>query len=93
MAEEYQKVFKGVYGSYNDYPKGDNDNLLAGLSYFTWIVALVALVAIKPLSPYLRFHAIQAIGLIIANFVLAMIMAITLMFIVGICLLPFSLAL
>jgi hypothetical protein len=28
MADEYQKVFKGVYGSYNDYPKNDNDNLL-----------------------------------------------------------------
>jgi uncharacterized membrane protein len=93
MTDEYQKVYKGVFGSYNDYPKNENDNILAGLSYLTWIVALVGLIAIKPLSPYLRFHAIQAIGLAIVSFTLSMVMAITLMFFIGLCLLPFALAL
>jgi uncharacterized membrane protein len=93
MTEEYQKVFKGVHGCYNDYPKNENDNILAGLSYLTWIVALVALIAIKPLSPYLRFHACQAIGLAIVGFGLGVIMGATIMFFIGLCLLPFSMAL
>ena len=62
--QEYQKVYAGYPGSYNYYPKGNNDNLFAGLCYlFGWIVSLVVLLAVKPQSPWLRFHAIQAIGL------------------------------
>jgi uncharacterized membrane protein len=90
MTDEYVKVFDGEYGSYLKYPYGDNDKLLAGLSYiFGLVVSLVALFAIKPLSPYLRFHAIQALGIHIVYMAIAMVMGVTMMFIVGICLLPF----
>jgi uncharacterized membrane protein len=92
MTEEYQKVYDGEYGSYLDYPKGDNDKLLAGLCYILgWIVSVIALLAIKPLSPYLRFHAIQALGLQIIMIVLYVLASIGSMFIVGLCLIPFAL--
>lgn len=92
MADEYQRVFQGVHGCYNAYPRGENDKLLAGLSYFTWIAALIALVAIKPLSPYLRFHAIQAIGLQIVAMVFYMMSVFLIFFFIGLCLLPFVFA-
>ncbi len=94
MTDEYQKVYNGDYESYIDYPRGDNDNIIAGLCYiFGWIVSLIALVAIKPCSPYLRFHAIQALGLQIAAMILGTLMGIGSMFVVGLCLLPFVMAL
>ncbi len=94
MTEEYKQVYDGEYGSYLDYPQGDNDKLLAGLSYiFGWIVSLIVLLAIKPLSPYLRFHAIQALGLHIILMILYFIVSIGSMFIVGLCFLPFALLL
>jgi uncharacterized membrane protein len=92
MTEEYKKVYDGEYGSYLDYPQGENDKLLAGLSYILgWIVSLISLVAIKPLSPYLRFHAIQALGIQIIIMILSVMTSIGSMFIIGICLLPFLL--
>jgi uncharacterized membrane protein len=94
MAEEYEKVFKGEYGSYLDYPQNDNDKLLAGLSYILgWIVALISLLAIKPLSPYLRFHAIQALGLHIAMYIIYVAASILMMVFIGLCLLPFAMGL
>lgn len=93
MTDEYEKVFNGDHGSYLDYPQGENDKILAGLCYiFGWIVSLIALVAIKPCSPFLRFHAIQALGLHIVYMILAIIVYIGMMFIVGICFLPFVMA-
>lgn len=60
---EYKRVFRGEYGSYNRYHRNENDNMLAGCCYLIgWIVALVVLLAVKPLSPWLRFHAIQSIA-------------------------------
>jgi len=70
MSEEYHKVFKGKYGSYDRYPRGENDKILAAIGYPIPLVALIALLAVKPLSPYLRFHSIQALGLGIAAMVL-----------------------
>lgn len=94
MSDEYDKVFNGEYGSYLEYPRGENDKIIAGLCYiFGWIVSLVALLAIKPLSPYLRFHAIQALGIQVVYMILAVFMSITMMFFVGFCLLPFVLGL
>ncbi len=94
MTEEYKKVYDGEYGSYIDHPQGENDKLLAGLSYILgWIVSVIALVAIKPLSPYLRFHAIQALGLQIIIMILSVLLSIGAMFIVGLCLLPFLIGL
>jgi uncharacterized membrane protein len=94
MTDEYIKVFDGEYGSYLRYPQGENDKIIAGLAYiFGWIVSLIALLAIKPLSPYLRFHAIQALGIHIVYMVLAMVMGVTMMVFIGICLLPFVMAL
>jgi len=72
--QEYQKVFNGQFESYNNYPRGENDNLLGGLCYFSWFVSLIVLLAIKPLSPYLRFHAVQALGLQIVYMVAVMIL-------------------
>jgi uncharacterized membrane protein len=94
MTEEYRKVYDGEYGSYLDYPQGENDKLLAGLSYILgWIVSVIALVAIKPLSPYLRFHAIQALGIQIILVILYVLTTVGSMFFVGLCLLPFVLGL
>lgn len=93
MSEEYKKVYKGKAGCYLKYPQGDNDKLLAALGYPIWIVALVALFAIKPLSPYLRFHAIQALGLNIIYVVLWIVSMVLASFIIGFCLMPFALGL
>ena len=89
MSEEYQKVFKGKYGCYNDYPQNENDKILAGFSYFTWIVALIALVAIKPQSPFLRFHAIQALGMMVSITIFTIVTIILCFLIIGFLLLPF----
>ncbi len=94
MTDEYRKVYDGEFGSYIDHPQGENDKLLAGLSYILgWIVSVIALVAIKPLSPYLRFHAIQALGIQIIIMILSVLLSIGAMFIVGLCLLPFVMGL
>lgn len=92
MEEEYETVFDGEYESYLDYPKGANDQILAGLCYiFGWIVALICLLAIKPLSPYLRFHACQALGLQVV-YIVGYLVTVILMFVfIGFLLLPFLL--
>lgn len=93
MTDEYQKVFNGDYGSYMEYPQGENDKILGGLCYiFGWIVSLIVLIAIKPCSPFLRFHALQALGLSIITMALSMVVSIGSMFIVGLCFLPFLMA-
>jgi uncharacterized membrane protein len=90
MTEEYRKVYDGEFGSYLDYPQGDNDKLLAGLCYILgWILSVVCLVGIKPLSPYLRFHAIQALGIQLVAMGIAIVMYISIFFYIGFCLLPF----
>jgi uncharacterized membrane protein len=93
VAEDYQKVFRGTYRSYENYPKNSNDDIMAGLCYFTWIVGLISLLAIKPLSPYLRFHAVQSIGLFIITMIFSTISSLLLIVFIGLCLLPFALAL
>lgn len=92
--DEYIKVYRGEYGSYLHYPQNENDRLMGGLCYiFGWIVSVISLVAIKPLSPFLRFHAIQALGLHLVALVLAMLMSFGIMFVVGFCLMPFVMGL
>ncbi len=94
ITDEYQKVFDGEYGCYLDHPQNENDKILAGLCYiFGWIISLVSLLAIKPLSPYLRFHAIQSLGIHIVYMVLAMLTSVLMMVFIGICLFPFMIAL
>ena len=94
ITDEYKKIFDGKYGCYLDHPQNENDKILAGLCYIIgWIISLVALLAIKPLSPYLRFHAIQALGLHIAYMVFASIASVLMIALIGFCLLPFALAL
>jgi len=90
MTDEYVRVYNGQHGSYNRYPLGENDKILGGLAYiFGWIVSLIVLLAVKPLSPHLRFHAIQALGMHIALMILGSIAGFLSMFMVGLCLLPF----
>ena len=89
MSEEYQKVFKGKYGSYNRYPRNDNDKILAAFSYFNWIIALIVLLAVKPMSPYLRYHAVQALGLTISIMLLFIVTIFLCIFLIGLILLPF----
>ena len=63
-------------GSYLNHPRGENDRLWAGacyvaplalsmmgVHYLSWMVNIVALVGVRPLSPWLRFHAIQSLVL------------------------------
>lgn len=58
--DEYRKVFKGTFKSYDYHPLNENDNIFAGLCYiFGWIASIIVLLAVKPVSPWLRFHAIQ----------------------------------
>jgi len=91
---EYVKVYRGQHGSYLNYPQGDNDKILGGLCYiFGWIVSLIILLGVKPLSPFLRFHAIQALGLHIVIVVSLIITYVLILFFIGFCLLPFVFAL
>jgi uncharacterized membrane protein len=95
MTEEYQRVFNGEYGSYLEHPQGENDKVLAGLCYiFGWILSLVVILAIKPCSPYLRFHALQALGLHLVNMIVGTVLSFALVFaMVFFCLLPIIMAL
>jgi uncharacterized membrane protein len=62
--DEYTKVFKGTYKSYDKHPLNEYDNIIAGVCYiFGWIASIIVLLAVKPTSPWLRFHAIQALFL------------------------------
>lgn len=89
MEEEYERVFNGEYECYNDHPKGTNDQLLAGLCYILgWVVSLVVLLAVKPLSPFLRFHAIQALGLQIVAMVASFVVTALMFVLIGLLLLP-----
>lgn len=93
MSDEYRKVYKGKPGSYERYPQGGNDKVLAALGYPFPIVALIALLAVKPLSPYLRFHSIQALGLGIATYVLWMVGIVLTSFLIGCLILPVAMLL
>ena len=86
--DEYKRVFKGKYGSYNRYPKEENDKILAGCCYlFGWIVSIIVLIAVKPLSPWLKFHAIQSLvfGVIVGGviMILAMMSFVLMLILIG----------
>jgi len=88
MTEEYQKIFTGEFGSYGRFPKGENDKILAALGYPIPLVAIIALFAVKPLSPFLRFHAIQALSLGVVIWGLMMIAGALSAVLIGLCLMP-----
>lgn len=56
----------------------DNDKLMAGLSYFLTplVPAIVLLSAEMKARPYQQYHAIQALGLLVAEIVLSVIFCI-----------------
>ena len=58
------------YGPVPDSQDGGN-KALAALSYPFWIVAVIAFFVKKDESPYVKFHAIQAIALAIISFVIS----------------------
>lgn len=99
--QPYKRVFNGEYGSYNRYPHLENDNLFAGAGYIAtllvsmgWIVPLLVLLLKKPQSPWLRFHSIQALSLVIIATVVQTVMWVIVAFLmyilIGFICLPFA---
>jgi uncharacterized membrane protein len=53
----------------------ENDNIFAGLCYiFGWIVALIVLLVMKPMSPWMRFHAIQSLAWSVVVYAVTMVL-------------------
>ena len=57
-------------------PGSDQDRLLAGLGYPIWPIAIVVLLTDLKRSAFLRYHAIQSVGLGLGYVVVAIALAI-----------------
>ncbi len=75
------RVFEGEYRSYEQYPKGARDNILAGFCHLIPILGILMVLVKKNISPYLRFQALQGFTVGVILYLLACFAAILLTFV------------